>query len=144
MPTAPAKAADATFAYKISYRNIAKDPDGIWAGPALSPSPTGTVTIHEYTLKSAQGDWLISQIWNADCGSATCPTRLVRTSTDGKKTVVVDDMMHQVIPPDDPRFAALPKSDAQAAFAWAPFHLSSDGKELLNGDFRFEIGGEKP
>ncbi|BAV52633.1 Uncharacterized protein MLTONO_p0163 (plasmid) [Mesorhizobium loti] len=144
MPTAPAKAADAAFAYKTSYRNIAKDPDGVWAGPALAPSPAGTVIIHEYTLKSAQGDWLISQIWNADCDSTACPTRLVRTSADGKKTVVIDDMMHQVIPPDDPRFAALPKSGVQAAFAKAPFHLSADGKELWNGDLRFEIGGSKP
>ena len=139
--SAPANAADTAFTYKTSYRNVAKDPDGVWTSDVLSPGPAG-VTIHEYALKTPQGGWLVSQIWNADCDATSCPTRLVRVTPDGRKTVIVDDTMHQVIPPDDPRFAAVAKS--AAAFAATPFQLSPDGKILVNGDFKFEIGGGKP
>jgi hypothetical protein len=137
-------AADVSFSYKTSYRNVTKDPDSIWSGLALSPTSNGTVTIHEYQLKTPQGDWLISQIWNEDCSSATCPTRLVQIARDGRRIVLVDDMMYQIIPPDDPRFSTTPKSKEQATFAQHPFSLSADGKTLINGDFTFAIGGGKP
>ncbi len=136
-------AAETSFSYKISYRNVTSDPDGIWSGKDLSTLSNGTVTIHEYRLSTPQSEWLISQIWNADCSGATCPTRLVRIE-GGRRTVVVDDMMRQVIPPDDPRFAAMSRSRELAAFAQHPFSLSQDRKTLINGDYRFELGGAKP
>lgn len=141
---APASAADAAFAYKTTYRNVRADPDKVWTGDALAAGGNGTVTIHEYELRSGKGDLLVSQIWNDDCSSSTCPTRLVRIGPNGRRTVLVDDMMHQVIPPNDPRFAGLSKAGPQAAFAEHPFVLSADGKTLVNGDFKFEVGAGKP
>lgn len=132
----PSHAAEASFTYKVSYRNVTADPDGIWTGEALSAGP---VTIHEYQLRTPSGELLISQIWNGDCAVATCPTRLLRLEPGGRRTVLVDDMMRQIIPPNDPRFAGLPANGQQAEFARNPFRLSEDGKTLLNGDFRFDL-----
>jgi hypothetical protein len=141
--TYPCFAADAAFAYKTTYRNVPSDPDKVWTGDSLSPNPRGTVTIHEYQLRTPAGEWLISQIWNDDCSSGTCPTRLVRIGAKGERQVVVDDMMHQIVPPSDPRFAGMSSSKEQADFARSPFSLSSDGKTLVNGDFKFPIDGGK-
>lgn len=140
---ASAWASEAAFAYKTTYRNVTEDPDKVWTGDALAAGATGTVTIHEYELRSPKGDLLVSQIWNDDCSSSTCPTRLVRIEPGGRRKVLVDDMMHQVIPPSDPRFAGLSKAGPQAAFAEHPFLLSGDGKTLVNGDFKFEVGAGK-
>lgn len=139
--TNPAAAADASFAFKTAYRNVTADPEGIWSGDALSG---GNVSIFEYELRTGAGDLLISQIWNEECASSTCPTRLVRRGAGGANTVLVDDMMRQVIPPNDPRFANLPKTGPQAEFAESPFRLSADGKTLLNGDFKFQLDGARP
>ena len=132
-----------SFSYKTSYRNVAKDPDHVWSDNELSPLRNGVVTIHEYQLMTPRSDFLISQIWNSDCAAATCPTRLVKIDADGRRTVLVDDMMHQIIPPDDPRFSNLSKSKDQAAFAQRPFSLTDDGKFLVNGDYKFAIEGNK-
>lgn len=132
----PAAAADAGFVYKTTYRHAKADPDGIWSSDALGG---GTATIHEYELRSPQGDFLVSQIWNDDCSSSTCPTRLVRVGPGTRRAVLVDDMMHQIIPPNDPRFAGLSKSGPQAAYAQHPFRLSADGKTLRNGDLAFDV-----
>lgn len=140
----PAAAADAAFRYKTSYRNVTQDPDKVWTGDALAAGSSGTVTIHEYELRTPRGDFLISQIWNDDCTSGTCPTRLVRVAPHQQPTVLVDDMMHQIVPPDDPRFAAMAADKAQAAFAQRPFALTDDGKTLVNGDFTFAIPEGKP
>ncbi len=136
-----AAAAESSFAYKTSYRSVAKDPDGIWTGDDLAIGPKGTVTIHEYELSSPQGALLVSQIWNEDCSSGACPTKLVRLGADGRRTVLVKDMMHQIVPPDDPRFADMIANKAVARFAQHPFMLSEDGKTLINGDYKFAIGG---
>jgi len=135
---APASANEPTFSFKTAYRNVKADPDGIWTGAAVAG---GNVSIFEYQLHSANGDLLISQIWNDDCSSSTCPTRLIRLDPGGGRTVVIDDMMRQVVPTDDPRFAGLTKSGPQADYAQHPFRLSEDGKTLLNGDYKFELGG---
>jgi hypothetical protein len=50
-------------------------------------------------------------------------------------------MMHQIVPPDDPRFATVAANKAQAEFARHPFVLSEEGKTLLNGDYKFPIEG---
>lgn len=139
----PSLAADNVFSYKTSYRNVTSDPDKVWTGEALAPNPKGTVTIHEYQLHTPEGEWLISQIWNEDCSSGTCPTRLVQIEPDGKRRVVVDDMMHQIIPPDDPRFAAMASNKRQEEFARRPFTLSDNGRTLFNGDFKFQVDGSK-
>lgn len=137
LASAPALAAgESAFAYKTSYRNVRADPDGIWTGSDLSPGSGGVVTIHEYELRTPQGTWLVSQIWNADCASATCPTRLLQLGADGRRTTRVDDMMHEVIPPGDARLTTVGPA---AAFARAPFALSGDGTTLLNGDFSFPV-----
>jgi len=135
----PAAAAQ-SFSFKTSYRDVAADPDGVWLGKDLAPTSKGVVTIYEYVLAIPNGKLLISQIWNADCAAATCPTRLVRIGADGRSRIIVDDMMRQVIPPDDPRFAGMRASKATAVFAEHPFALSDDGKTLLNGDYKFPIG----
>lgn len=140
----PADATESAFTYKTTYRNVTKDPDNIWSGAALAPTSEGTVTIHEYQLRTAHGEWLISQIWNQDCSPATCPTRLVAIGADRRRTVLVDDMMHQVVPPDDPSLSETLKSKQQREFAQRPFVLSADGKTLINGDFRFDIAGATP
>jgi hypothetical protein len=141
---ARASAAEIPFRYKISYRNVTSDPDRIWTGDAFAPGSSGTVTIHEYELRTDHADLLISQIWDADCSSATCPTRLVRLVPHKPPIILVDDMMHQVVPPDDPRFAALAANRTSAAFAQHPFLLGNEGKTLVNGNFTFRIGGERP
>ncbi len=133
-------AAEANFTYKVSYRNVAADPEGIWTGEALSGGP---VTIHEYQLRTMGREFLISQIWNDDCAPAICPTRLLRLEPGGGRVVLVDDMMRQIIPPNDPRLAGLPVNGPQAEFARNPFRLSDDGKTLLNGDFRFDVDEAK-
>jgi hypothetical protein len=130
-----------SFSYKTSYRNVVKDPDHVWSDNELSPLSNGAVTIHEYQLRTPQGDLLISQIWNSDCSAATCPTRLVKIDAEGRRTVLVDDMMHQIIPTDDPRFSSLLSSKEEGAFAQRPFSLSDDGKTLVNGDYKFPIEG---
>lgn len=141
----PAYSADVTFAYKASFRNVNQDPDKIWTGDALAAGAGGTVTIHEYELLGNRGDLVVSQIWNEECSSGTCPTRLARVVPNQPPQILVDDMMHQVIPPDDPRFSALESSSAQAAaFARAPFAMSRDGKTLINGDFKFHVDGAQP
>ncbi len=137
----PSLAADSAFSYKTSYRNVTSDPDKVWTGDALAPNPKGTVTIHEYQLRTPGGEWLISQIWNEDCSSGTCPTRLVRIAPSGERRVVVDDMMHQVVPPDDPRFAGMASNKTAAEFARRPFALSGNGKTLVNGDYKFQVDG---
>jgi len=137
-------AAEIPFRYKISYRNVTSDPDRIWTGEAFAPGPSGTVTIHEYELRTDHGDLVISQIWDADCSSSTCPTRLVRLVPHKPPTVLVDDMMHQVVPPDDARFATVAANGVSAAFAQRPFALGADGNTLVNGDVTFKIGGAKP
>jgi len=140
----PSFAAETSFAYKTSFRNVTKDPDSIWSGQDLAPTSKGTVTIHEYELKTARGDWLVSQIWNADCSTGTCLTRLVQVDGNGGRKILVEEMMHQIIPPDGSRFAGATTSKEQAAFAQHPFLLSADGKTLINGDFRFPIAGARP
>ena len=132
-----------SFSYKTTYRNVAKDPDHVWVDNELSPLSSGAVTIHEYQLRTPQGDLLISQIWNSDCSAATCPTRLVKIDADGRRTVLVDDMMHQIIPPDDPRLSSLSRPKEGGAFAQQPFSLSDDGKTLVNGDYKFAIEGTR-
>ena len=139
--TLAAAADDDAFGYKATYRNVAKDPDGIWTRTALSPGSRGVVTILEYQLKRGQDEWLVSQIWNDDCSSATCPTGLVEIGPGRRPKILVDDMMRQVVPPDDPRFAQLIASKAQVEFARHPFVLSDDGKTLINGDYKFAICG---
>lgn len=141
---APAVAADSSFNYKTSYRNVKQDPEKIWTGDALALGASGTVTIHEYELRTSRGDFLVSQIWNDDCSSGSCPTRLVRVAPHQPPVVLVDDMMHQIVPPDDPRFAGMTGNAAQAAFAQHPFVLANDGKTLLNGDFTFPVPEAKP
>ena len=140
----PSFAAEVSFTYKTSFRNVTKDPDNIWSGQSLATTSKGTVTIHEYELRTAQGDWLVSQIWNADCSTGACPTRLVQADGNGGRRILVDEMMHQIIPQDDPPFASAVTSKGQAAFAQHPFLLSADGKNLINGDFRFPIVGAWP
>lgn len=140
----PGLAADSAFSYKTSYRNVTSDPDNVWTGEALAPNSKGTVTIHEYQLRTPDGDWLISQIWNDDCSSGTCPTRVLRVGPNGARQVVVDDMMHQIVPPDDPRFAGMASNKAAEAFARQPFTLRDNGKTLVNGDFKFQVDGSKP
>lgn len=140
----PSSAAEINFAYKTSYRNIAKDPDGIWTGNDLAIGPKGTVTIHEYALRTPKGELIVSQIWNEDCSSGACPTRLVRVGADGRRTVLVTDLMHQIVPPDDPRFADLAANKTLTQFAQHPFSLSEDGMTLVNGDYKFPIAGAKP
>ncbi len=139
--TASALAADADFAFKAAYPNVTADPDGVWDASAFS---AGKASLYEYELRTAGNALLVSQIWNGDCSAATCPTRLVQLEPDGRRTVLVDDMMRQVIPPNEPRFAGLPKNGPQADFARRPFRLSADGKTLINGDFRFSIRAGKP
>lgn len=139
----PGLAADNAFSYKTSYRNVTSDPDKVWTGEALAPNPKGTVTIHEYQLRTPEGEWLISQIWNDDCSSGTCPTRLVRIAPSGERHVVVDDMMHQIVPPDDPRFAGMASNKKAEEFARHPFALSDNGKTLVNGDYKFQVDGAK-
>jgi len=140
----PLSAAEMNFAYKTSYRNVEKDPDGIWTGNDLAIGPKGTVTIHEYVLRTPKGELIISQIWNEDCSSGTCPTRLVRIGADGRRTVLVSDLMHQIVPPDDPRFADLAANKSLTQFAQHPFVLSDDGMTLVNGDYKFATTGAKP
>ena len=139
--TASALAADTNFAFKTAYHNVTADPDGVWDASAFS---AGKASLYEYELRAPGGALLVSQIWNGDCSAATCPTRLVRLEPDGRRAVLVDDMMRQVIPPNDPHFAGLPKNGPQAEFARRPFRLSADGKSLINGDFRFSIRAGKP
>ena len=139
-----AAAAAQSFTFKTAYRDVAADPDGVWLGKDFAPTSKGVATIYEYVLAIPNGQLLISQIWNADCAAATCPTRLVRIGADGRSRVIVDDMMRQVIPPDDPRFAGMRASKATAVFAEHPFALSDDGKTLLNGDYKFAIGEGAP
>lgn len=141
---APAAEADAAFTYKTSYRNVTGDPDKIWTGNELAPGSSGTVTIHEYQLRTPRGDYLVSQIWNDDCTSGTCPTRLVRVAPHQPPAILVDDMMHQIVPPDDPRFAGLADNGATASFTRQPFVLGNDGKSLINGDFTFPLPEGKP
>ncbi len=101
-----AAAAAQAFSFKNSYHDMKRDPDAIWAAKDLSPLKNG-VTIYEYRLTTLSGDWLISQIWNADCDAATCPTRLIKIAPDGRRIIAADEMMHQIIPPDDPKFSGL-------------------------------------
>jgi len=133
-----ARAADGEFTFKVARRDVAADPDGIWKAGAFS---AGKASLYEYELSTPGGDLLVSQIWNGACTAATCPTRLVRIEPDGHFALLIDDMMRQVIPPDDPRFSGLPINGPQAAFAQHPFRLSADGATLINGDFRFSIRG---
>ncbi len=128
------------FSFKTSYHDVKRDPDAIWQTKDLSALTNG-VTIYEYSLTTASGDWLISQIWTADCDAATCPTRLIKIAPNGRRTIVADEMMHQIIPPDDPKFSSLGSSKEQAAFAQHPFELSEDGKTLINGADTFQIKG---
>ncbi len=129
---------DADFSFKVARRDIAADPDGIWKASDFSG---GRASLYEYELSAPGGAFLVSQIWNGDCAAATCPTRLVRLEPGGGHVLLVDDMMRQVIPANDPRFAGLAKTKTQAAFAQHPFRLSADGATLINGDFRFAIRG---
>jgi hypothetical protein len=137
----PVRAAESDFVFKAAYRNVNTDPDEIWFGDALA---SGNVSIFEYRLRGRGGDLVVSQIWNDDCSSNTCPTRLVRLDTSGRRNILLDDMMRQVIPPNDPNFAGLPKSGPQAEYAQHPFRLSADGETLLNGDFKFKLDEVRP
>jgi len=136
-----AEAAEANFSFKSARRDVTTDPDGIWTGDAFAG---GKVSIFIYEIQSGASSLLVSQIWNEDCSSSTCPTRLVRLAPGGPCIVLVDDMMHQVVPPNDARSAGLPKSAEQAEYARHPFRLSEDGKKLRNGDFSFDIDESKP
>jgi len=131
-----ARASDGEFTFKVARRDVAADPDGIWNAGAFS---AGKVSLYEYELSTPGGDLIVSQIWNGDCAAAACPTRLVRIEPDGHHALLIDDMMRQVIPPNDPRFNGLPIREPQGAFAQHPFRLSADGATLINGDFRFSI-----
>ena len=142
--TSPLSAAEMNFAYKTSYRNVAKDPDGIWTGNDLAIGPKGTVTINEYDLHTPKGELIVSQIWNEDCSSGTCPTGLGRVGADGRRTVLVTDLMHQIVPPDDPRYADLAANRTLTQFAQHPFALSDDSMTLVNGDYKFPIAGARP
>jgi hypothetical protein len=141
--SSPAQAAEASFAYKTSYRDVTKDPDGVWSGKDLAIGLKGSVTIHEYELRTPDGELLISQIWNDDCSSGSCPTRLLLIA-NGRRAVLLNDMMHQVVPQGDPQFAGVAASKATAQFAQHPFRLSGDGKTLINGDYKFPIDGGNP
>ena len=127
---------EADFSFKIARRDVAVDPDGIWKASDFSG---GRASLYEYELSAPDGVLLVSQIWNGDCAAATCPTRLVRLEPGGRRVLLVDDMMRQVIPPNDPRFSSLTKTATHAAFAQHPFRLSADRATLINGDFRFSI-----
>lgn len=119
------------FSYLKSYRDVKTDPDNIWSGDDLAPRNNGTVSIFEYQLKTNGGTYLISQIWNDNCSISVCPTRLVKIDDGGSKKVLVDDMMHQVIPKDDTKFRELSSNPKISKFADTPFVLSRDGKTLL-------------
>lgn len=136
-----ADAAETNFAFKSARRDVTTDPDGIWSGDAFAG---GKASIFSYEMRTDTGSLVVSQIWNEDCSSSVCPTKLVRLESDGRRIVLVDDMMHQVVPPNDPRFAGLPKSAQQAEFERHPFRISEDGKKLLSGDFSFDIDESKP
>ena len=133
-----ARAAGGEFVFKVARRNVAADPDGIWDARAFA---AGRASLYEYELSAPGGDLVVSQIWNGDCATTTCPTRLVRIEPDGHHVLLIDDMMRQVIPPNAPRFNGFPINGPQAAFAQHPFRLSADGATLINGDFRFSIRG---
>jgi len=135
-----AEAAEANFTFKSARRDVTTDPDGIWTGDAF----TGKASVFNYEMRLGTSSLVVSQIWNEDCSSSVCPTRLVRFEPGGRRIVLVDDMMHQVVPPNDPRFAGLPKSAQQAEYERHPFRLSEDGRKLLNGDFGFDIDENKP
>lgn len=135
---APAQSADAAFTLKSALRNVKSDPSGIWSGAALDGEK---ISIFEYQLSHAGGNFLVSQIWNDECAPATCPTKLLRLHRDGRRTVLIEDMMRQIIPPQNMApGAAVPRISAQN-YAHHPFRLSADGKRLINGDFSFDLSG---
>lgn len=136
-----AEATEASFTFNSARRDVTADPDGIWTGETFAG---GKASIFTYELRSGADSLIVSQIWNEECSSSVCPTRLVRFESGGRHIVLVDDMMHQVVPPNDPRFAGLPRSPEQARYERHPFRLSEDGKQLLNDDFSFDIDESKP
>jgi len=136
-----AGAAEENFTFNSARRDVTADPDGIWTGDAFAG---GKASIFNYEMRSGTSSLIVSQIWNEDCSSSVCPTRLVRFESNGRHIVLVDDMMHQIVPPNDPRFAGLPKSAEQAEYERHPFRLSEDGKKLLNDDFSFDVDESKP
>lgn len=133
-----ALAADTVFTFKAAQRNIRSDATGIWTGAALEGE---NISIFEYQLRDARGDFLVSQIWNDQCSSSTCPTKLVRVHGDGRRTILIEDMMRQIIPPQNNTADAVTGRAASQDYARHPFRLSADGKRLINGDFSFDFGG---
>lgn len=143
LPGTSAPAAEADFTFKVAYRHVSADPEGIWGLDALSSSKTGQVSIFEYELRRTTGSFLVSQIWNDDCTLKTCPTRLVWIPASGRITLLLEDMMYQVNPPNDPKFGGPPMTGPQVTFQQHPFRLSAGGTELINDDFKFHFPIER-
>lgn len=133
-----ALATEAVFTFKAAQRNIRSDATGIWTGAALEGE---NISIFEYQLRDAGGDFLVSQIWNDQCSPSTCPTKLVRVHSDGRRTVLIEDMMRQIIPPQNNIAGTVTGRAASQDYAHHPFRLSADGKRLINGEFSFDFGG---
>jgi hypothetical protein len=139
--TTPATAASNSldFTFSKAIQNANSDPDKIWSGDDFTPSPNGSVSIYEYALDTPDGRWVASQIWNENCASSTCPTRLVFIDKSGAKILRLEGDMQQIIPPGSD-IAKLPQT---AAFAAHPFKLSKDLSTLYSGDVQFRIPGRK-
>lgn len=136
-------AAAASNALPFSFSQVTKDaksdPNGIWSSDDFTPPPGGSVSIYTYSLNAPDGRWIASQIWNENCGSSTCPTRLVFIDKNGVRTLRLEADMQQVIPPGS-ALADLPQT---AEFAKHPFKLAGDAHALIAGDNQFKIPPRK-
>lgn len=135
--TAGSSSLDFTFSKVV--QNTKTDPSHIWSIDDFTPPPGGAVSIYEYALDTPDGRWIASQIWNENCASSTCPTRLVFVDKSGTRTLRLEGDMQQIIPPGS-EIAKLPQT---SAFAAHPFKLSNDLNTLYSGDAQFRIPGRK-
>jgi hypothetical protein len=84
-----------TLKPSLTYKNVSKDPDGIWSEGdlQLQGDPERYPDIYTARVSTPTGEWFLSQVTSGCSLQSECPFQLVLKRPNGTKTPVADGML---------------------------------------------------
>jgi hypothetical protein len=122
--------------FKFVGMTLGKSPSGAWQTDELRQN-NKPAKVFEYRLSKGPDTYIVSQVWNDECTSRTCPTKLLLRNKMGNISVLLNEEMQQIISPNDLRFKG--DKNLDKSFVEAPFSLSQDNKTLRAGPESFDF-----
>jgi hypothetical protein len=84
-----------TLKPSLTYKNVSKDPDGIWSESdlQLQGDPARYPDIYTARVSTPTGEWFLSQVTSGCSLQSECPFQLVLKRPSGTTTTVADGML---------------------------------------------------